>query len=68
VINSGSRPQVDDTVIEPTLVSIMRRSWAEQPHERIDFATVKQEMRRVNRDTRNILDNLLSRMERYADR
>ena len=66
VINSGSRPQVDDTVIEPTLVSIMRRSWAEQPHERIDFATVKQEMRRVNRDTRNILDNLLSRMERCA--
>ena len=67
VINSGSRPQVDDSVIEPTLVSIMRRSWAEQPHERIDFTTIKHEMRKVNRDTRNILDNLLSRMERYAD-
>jgi len=66
-INSGSRPQVDDTVIEPTLVSIMRRSWAEQPHERIEFTTIKHEMRKVNRDTRNILDNLLSRMERYAD-
>ena len=67
VIRSGARPKIEDKVVDPTILGIMRRSWAEFPNERIDFTTIKQEMRRVNKDTRNILDNLLSRMERYAD-
>ena len=69
VLRSGSRPNVDERTIDPAMLTIMRRSWAEYPNERIDFIGIKQELRRVNKDSggSNILDNLLSRMERYAD-
>lgn len=69
VVRSGSRPHVDEKATDSTMLLLMHRSWAEFPNERIDFAGIKQELRRVNKDTgrSNLLDNLLSRMERYAD-
>ncbi|CAH0678051.1 unnamed protein product [Spodoptera exigua] len=73
VISSGLRPntshhrerscEVDDAT------DLMRRCWAEDPTERPDFAHLKGAIRRLNKGqaSSNILDNLLSRMEQYAN-
>ncbi|PZC83039.1 hypothetical protein B5X24_HaOG208906 [Helicoverpa armigera] len=71
VIASGIRPntshhrscEVDDAT------ELMRRCWAEDPAERPDFAHLKGAIRRLNKtqESSNILDNLLSRMEQYAN-
>ncbi|KAG8177289.1 hypothetical protein JTE90_007205, partial [Oedothorax gibbosus] len=51
------------------LVQIIGRCWAEDPPERPDFHTLKNLIRKLNRENEsgNILDNLLSRMEQYAN-
>ncbi|XP_039759868.1 atrial natriuretic peptide receptor 1 isoform X3 [Pararge aegeria] len=48
---------------------LMRRCWAEDPTERPDFGHLKGAIRRLNKtqESSNILDNLLSRMEQYAN-
>ncbi|XP_029437485.1 atrial natriuretic peptide receptor 1 isoform X2 [Rhinatrema bivittatum] len=47
---------------------LMQRCWAEDPLERPDFNQTKVLLRKFNREsTSNILDNLLSRMEQYAN-
>ena len=53
----------------PDIVAIMMRCWSEMPGDRPEFSGVRGELRRVNKEYggSNILDNLLSRMERYAD-
>ncbi|CAB3233285.1 unnamed protein product [Arctia plantaginis] len=71
VIASGLRPntshhrscEVDDAT------DLMRRCWAEDSTERPDFAYLKGAIRRLNKtqESSNILDNLLSRMEQYAN-
>ncbi|XP_019377237.1 PREDICTED: atrial natriuretic peptide receptor 1 [Gavialis gangeticus] len=50
------------------LGQLMRRCWAEDPLERPDFNQIKVLLRKFNREnSSNILDNLLSRMEQYAN-
>ncbi|XP_074837182.1 atrial natriuretic peptide receptor 1 isoform X2 [Carettochelys insculpta] len=47
---------------------LMQRCWAEDPLERPDFNHIKILLRKFNREnSSNILDNLLSRMEQYAN-
>uniref|UniRef100_A0A3B4B5D6 guanylate cyclase n=1 Tax=Periophthalmus magnuspinnatus TaxID=409849 RepID=A0A3B4B5D6_9GOBI len=46
----------------------MTRCWAEEPTERPDFSQIQVLLRKQNKESRtNILDNLLSRMEQYAN-
>ncbi|XP_049885554.1 atrial natriuretic peptide receptor 1 isoform X3 [Pectinophora gossypiella] len=71
VIASGLRPntshhrssEADDAT------ELMRRCWAEESAERPDFGHLKGAIRRLNKtqESSNILDNLLSRMEQYAN-
>ncbi|XP_061185409.1 atrial natriuretic peptide receptor 1-like isoform X3 [Saccostrea echinata] len=51
------------------LADVIRRCWAEDPMERPDFQALKSIIRKLNKDgdKGNILDNLLSRMEQYAN-
>ncbi|BFZ26126.1 hypothetical protein BsWGS_29165 [Bradybaena similaris] len=51
------------------LAGVIRRCWAEEPADRPDFQALKSIIRKLNRDgdKGNILDNLLSRMEQYAN-
>uniref|UniRef100_UPI0037E73AA2 atrial natriuretic peptide receptor 1 n=1 Tax=Semicossyphus pulcher TaxID=241346 RepID=UPI0037E73AA2 len=47
---------------------LMQRCWSEDPSERPDFNTIKILLRKQHRGYgSNILDNLLSRMEQYAN-
>uniref|UniRef100_A0A667YIH4 Guanylate cyclase n=1 Tax=Myripristis murdjan TaxID=586833 RepID=A0A667YIH4_9TELE len=62
------RPSVDPQVHSPELGQLMQRCWAEEPTERPEFNHIKLLLRKQNRESRtNILDNLLSRMEQYAN-
>uniref|UniRef100_A0A0R3WE58 guanylate cyclase n=1 Tax=Taenia asiatica TaxID=60517 RepID=A0A0R3WE58_TAEAS len=51
------------------LVGLIKSAWAEEPSARPEFTTIKLSMRKFNEggDTDNLLDNLLSRMEQYAN-
>ncbi|XP_046575738.1 atrial natriuretic peptide receptor 1-like [Haliotis rubra] len=51
------------------LADVIRRCWADDPMERPDFQALKSIIRKLNKDgdKGNILDNLLSRMEQYAN-
>ncbi|NWT07478.1 ANPRA protein, partial [Mionectes macconnelli] len=50
------------------LGQLMQHCWAEDPLERPDFNQIKVQLRKFNRESSsNILDNLLSRMEQYAN-
>lgn len=63
------RPSVDDLTCEEEVVNLMRRCWAEEAADRPDFHALKTAVRKINSDyeSGNILDNLLSRMEQYAN-
>ncbi|KAM8767640.1 atrial natriuretic peptide receptor 1 isoform 1-T4 [Acanthopagrus schlegelii] len=71
VLQSGAPP------LRPTLCYhshseelgvLMQRCWSEEPSERPDFNTIKILLRKQHRGYgSNILDNLLSRMEQYAN-
>ncbi|XP_041982760.1 atrial natriuretic peptide receptor 1 isoform X2 [Aricia agestis] len=71
VISAGLRPNtVQNRSCEADdATDLMRRCWADEPGERPDFAYLKGAIRRLNKaqESGNILDNLLSRMEQYAN-
>nr|XP_057909724.1 atrial natriuretic peptide receptor 1 isoform X2 [Doryrhamphus excisus] len=62
------RPTVDPHSHSPELGQLMQRCWAEEPTERPEFNHIRMMLRKHNKESRtNILDNLLSRMEQYAN-
>ncbi|XP_067320809.1 atrial natriuretic peptide receptor 2 isoform X2 [Anolis sagrei] len=62
------RPSVDLRLHSEELALLMERCWAHEPADRPDFAQIKIFIRRFNKEgSTSILDNLLSRMEQYAN-
>ncbi|KAB0800987.1 hypothetical protein PPYR_05341 [Photinus pyralis] len=63
------RPLIDDSTCDEDVAQLMKRCWAEDAADRPDFSVVKNTIRKLNKeyDSSNILDNLLSRMEQYAN-
>uniref|UniRef100_A0A3Q1JDN1 Guanylate cyclase n=1 Tax=Anabas testudineus TaxID=64144 RepID=A0A3Q1JDN1_ANATE len=59
------RPTMDPQSHSPELGQLMQRCWAEEPTERPEFNHIRLLLRKQNKT--NILDNLLSRMEQYAN-
>ncbi|XP_041355945.1 atrial natriuretic peptide receptor 1-like [Gigantopelta aegis] len=51
------------------LANVIRRCWSDDPADRPDFQSLKNIIRKLNKDgdKGDILDNLLSRMEQYAN-
>ncbi|XP_071083341.1 atrial natriuretic peptide receptor 1-like isoform X2 [Haliotis cracherodii] len=73
-LKNGVRPYFRPTIEEydcpcDELADVIKRCWAEDPAERPDFTALKSIIRKLNKDgdKGNILDNLLSRMEQYAN-
>lgn len=73
-VKNGIKPYFRPTLEESDcpcdeLAVVIRRCWAEDPMERPDFQALKSIIRKLNKDgdKGNILDNLLSRMEQYAN-
>ncbi|XP_074852015.1 atrial natriuretic peptide receptor 2 isoform X2 [Carettochelys insculpta] len=62
------RPSVDLGQHSEELAALMQRCWAQEPADRPDFSQIKIFIRRFNKEgSTSILDNLLSRMEQYAN-
>uniref|UniRef100_A0A674JNS2 Atrial natriuretic peptide receptor 2 n=1 Tax=Terrapene triunguis TaxID=2587831 RepID=A0A674JNS2_9SAUR len=62
------RPSIDLGLHSEELAVLMERCWAQEPAERPDFSQLKIFIRRFNNEgSTSILDNLLSRMEQYAN-
>ncbi|XP_053155991.1 atrial natriuretic peptide receptor 2 isoform X3 [Hemicordylus capensis] len=63
------RPTIDRQLHAEELAVLMERCWAQELAERPDFAQIKIFIRRFNNreGSTSILDNLLSRMEQYAN-
>nr|XP_055149745.1 atrial natriuretic peptide receptor 2 isoform X6 [Symphalangus syndactylus] len=62
------RPSIDRAQLNEELVLLMERCWAQDPAERPDFGQIKGFIRRFNKEGgTSILDNLLLRMEQYAN-
>ncbi|XP_077993684.1 atrial natriuretic peptide receptor 1-like isoform X2 [Glandiceps talaboti] len=62
------RPSVDRATCPDNLFTVMEKCWAEDPNDRPDFNSLRSILRKTNESaTGNILDNLLQRMEQYAN-
>ncbi|XP_054081136.1 atrial natriuretic peptide receptor 1 isoform X1 [Zeugodacus cucurbitae] len=68
-ISTPFRPYIDDHDGYLDINNLMIKCWAEDPIDRPDFNALKSIIRRINKDneTGNIVDNLLKRMELYAN-
>ncbi|CAJ0923199.1 unnamed protein product, partial [Mesorhabditis belari] len=62
-------PQEGEEPEESSLIDLMHMCWAENPTERPDFSFVRKVVRSLNKEneTSNLVDNLLKRMEQYAN-
>uniref|UniRef100_M4A2H5 Guanylate cyclase n=1 Tax=Xiphophorus maculatus TaxID=8083 RepID=M4A2H5_XIPMA len=62
------RPTTDNRCHPEELTILMEGCWAEDPTERPDFGHIKIYMAKLNKEgSTSILNNLLSRMEQYAN-
>uniref|UniRef100_A0A8C8A3R4 Guanylate cyclase n=1 Tax=Oryzias sinensis TaxID=183150 RepID=A0A8C8A3R4_9TELE len=62
------RPTTDSRFHSEELTILMEGCWAEDPAERPDFGHIKIYMAKLNKEgSTSILNNLLSRMEQYAN-
>ncbi|GMR50984.1 hypothetical protein PMAYCL1PPCAC_21179 [Pristionchus mayeri] len=59
---------VNEGLLDPQIVEMMRLCWSEEVTARPDFAAIRKAVRGINKDneTSNLVDNLLKRMEQYA--
>ncbi|GFR10948.1 atrial natriuretic peptide receptor 1 [Trichonephila clavata] len=66
---TGFRPLLELANCDEGIIQVIRKCWAEEPTDRPDFQTLKSIIRKLNKEIEsgNILDNLLSRMEQYAN-
>ncbi|XP_065362565.1 atrial natriuretic peptide receptor 1 isoform X2 [Calliphora vicina] len=70
VVQYPFRPQLVDIPNNyKEINTVMQKCWSEDPVERPDFNALKTIIRNINKDneTGNIVDNLLKRMEQYAN-
>ncbi|XP_048730139.2 atrial natriuretic peptide receptor 1-like isoform X1 [Ostrea edulis] len=63
------RPRLDVADVDKDMVNLMKSCWNENPKTRPSFSTIKKEASRLDWDKTGdkFLDNLLSRMEEYAN-
>ncbi|BFZ14046.1 hypothetical protein BsWGS_17085 [Bradybaena similaris] len=73
-LKKGMKPYFRPTLEEfdcpnDELAGVIRRCWTEDPAERPDFQQLRTMIKKLNKDgdKGDILDNLLSRMEQYAN-
>ncbi|GFO26482.1 guanylate cyclase [Plakobranchus ocellatus] len=73
-LKKGMKPLFRPTLEEfdcpnDELAGVIRRCWAEEPVERPDFQSLRTMIKKLNKDgdKGDILDNLLTRMEQYAN-
>jgi atrial natriuretic peptide receptor A len=64
------RPCLDEIACDDDIIEMMEKCWMEDPADRMDFGQIKQSLRRLNKENERgptLVDNLLARMEQYAN-
>uniref|UniRef100_H2Z205 Guanylate cyclase n=1 Tax=Ciona savignyi TaxID=51511 RepID=H2Z205_CIOSA len=62
------RPLLDHSVLSEDLCLLLQRCWSEDPSERPDFNQLKDIIKKFNKENGgNLVENLLHRMEQYAN-
>ncbi|XP_067133569.1 atrial natriuretic peptide receptor 2-like [Centruroides vittatus] len=63
------RPEMDPSDCQPDFIKLMKLCWAENPAERPTFPEIKSKIKKITKgiSSHNFLDNLLLRMEQYAN-
>ncbi|OQV25922.1 Atrial natriuretic peptide receptor 1 [Hypsibius exemplaris] len=63
------RPTLESSAADELLIVLIEKCWSEDPNIRPDFPTLRNYIRKLNRENEsgNLLDNLLQRMEQYAN-
>ncbi|XP_044257386.1 atrial natriuretic peptide receptor 2-like [Tribolium madens] len=62
------RPSLGEVLCEEEVALMMKKCWSEDAADRPDFSTLKTKLRNINKESDgNLLDNLLARMEQYAN-
>ncbi|XP_073831869.1 atrial natriuretic peptide receptor 2 isoform X2 [Musca autumnalis] len=70
IVQTPFRPMIVDIPKDyKEINTVMQKCWSEDPAERPDFNALKSIIRNINKDneTGHIVDNLLKRMEQYAN-
>ncbi|RZC36846.1 receptor type guanylyl cyclase-like, partial [Asbolus verrucosus] len=62
------RPSLGEAICEEEVAQMMKKCWSEDAADRPDFSSLKSKLKHINKETDgNLLDNLLARMEQYAN-
>ncbi|XP_063929420.1 atrial natriuretic peptide receptor 1 isoform X2 [Zophobas morio] len=62
------RPSLGEAICEEEVALMMKKCWSEDAADRPDFSSVKSRLKHINKESDgNLLDNLLVRMEQYAN-
>ncbi|XP_053205450.1 atrial natriuretic peptide receptor 1-like [Panonychus citri] len=63
------RPEVSSDEAPKELITLMHQAWHENPDCRPEFTTIKPWLRRITKgiSSKNLVDNLLNRMEQYTN-
>jgi atrial natriuretic peptide receptor A len=62
------RPSLGEALCEEEVAAMMRKCWSEDAADRPDFSSLKNRLKHINKESDgNLLDNLLARMEQYAN-
>ncbi|XP_065320098.1 receptor-type guanylate cyclase gcy-28-like isoform X3 [Gordionus sp. m RMFG-2023] len=67
--NHYFRPTLAGADCDEEVIKLIEKCWSEDPIDRMDFNAIRLIIRKINKENEsdNILDNLLSRMEHYAN-
>ncbi|GIY26309.1 atrial natriuretic peptide receptor 1 [Caerostris darwini] len=63
------RPEIAQDECPPDMLDLIKKCWEETPDERPSFPEIKHKLKKITKgmSSKNFLDNLLSRMEQYAN-
>ncbi|XP_035221552.1 atrial natriuretic peptide receptor 1-like [Stegodyphus dumicola] len=63
------RPEITEDECQVDMLDLIKMCWEEDPEARPSFPEIKHKLRRITKgmSSKNFLDNLLNRMEQYAN-
>ncbi|RMZ99339.1 atrial natriuretic peptide receptor 1-like, partial [Brachionus plicatilis] len=66
-VKCGLRPSLESGICSKEIIELLKKCWSDNVQERPDFTSIRDMMRKTIKISGNILDNLLNRMEKYAN-
>uniref|UniRef100_A0A3Q1GDL6 Guanylate cyclase n=1 Tax=Acanthochromis polyacanthus TaxID=80966 RepID=A0A3Q1GDL6_9TELE len=61
------RPVISEDLCEENINALLRSCWSENPDHRPPFGSIQRRLRDISPDHANILDNMVDKLEKYAN-